>query len=237
MAKNNVGQWDATAANNTDVGGINIAEGCPPSNVNDAMREMMAQLKTDHVHTLPAPAIGDDTTDFNTLTDPGHQPAIYRGSNLNGPGEADYFHVENYVLSGGQITQIARSYATPGNAILMRGKYQGVWSGWVRFTTTRNKAVVKAWAIFSATGTIARSFNITSVTKNSTGRWSVVIDYDMDSANYLVIGSAVRSNSATFLADPGSFTATGFNCSVVNNSDTYTDPSYIMFAVFGDLTS
>lgn len=45
MAKNSVSQWDSTAANNTDVGGINIAEGCPPSNVNDAMREMMAQLK------------------------------------------------------------------------------------------------------------------------------------------------------------------------------------------------
>ena len=41
MAKNNVTQYDTTAANNTDVGGISIAEGMSPSNVNNAMRELM----------------------------------------------------------------------------------------------------------------------------------------------------------------------------------------------------
>lgn len=43
MPKNSVNDWDATAANNTDVGGISIAEGMLPSNVNNAMREMMKQ--------------------------------------------------------------------------------------------------------------------------------------------------------------------------------------------------
>lgn len=43
MAKNNVTQYDTTAANNTDVGGISIAEGMSPSNVNNAMRELMKQ--------------------------------------------------------------------------------------------------------------------------------------------------------------------------------------------------
>ena len=45
MAKNTFLDWDTTANNNTDVGGINIAEGCPPSNINNGMRETMAQLK------------------------------------------------------------------------------------------------------------------------------------------------------------------------------------------------
>lgn len=45
MAKNKISEWSSTPANNTDVGGINIAEGCAPSNLNNAIREVMAQVK------------------------------------------------------------------------------------------------------------------------------------------------------------------------------------------------
>lgn len=45
MAKNKVSEWSTTASNNTDVGGINIAEGCAPSGINNAIRELMAQVK------------------------------------------------------------------------------------------------------------------------------------------------------------------------------------------------
>jgi hypothetical protein len=45
MAKNKISEWSSTPASNTDVGGINIAEGMAPSDVNNAMREMMAQIK------------------------------------------------------------------------------------------------------------------------------------------------------------------------------------------------
>jgi hypothetical protein len=45
MAKNKISEYSATAANNTDIAGINIAEGCAPSNINNAIRELMAQLK------------------------------------------------------------------------------------------------------------------------------------------------------------------------------------------------
>lgn len=37
--------WSATASLNITVGGINIAEGCPPSSLNNAIREMMAELR------------------------------------------------------------------------------------------------------------------------------------------------------------------------------------------------
>ncbi len=33
MAKNKISEFSSTAANNTDVSNINIAEGCSPSNV------------------------------------------------------------------------------------------------------------------------------------------------------------------------------------------------------------
>jgi hypothetical protein len=44
VAKSDVQDWDAVAANNTDVGSNNIAEGCAPANINNAIRETMAQL-------------------------------------------------------------------------------------------------------------------------------------------------------------------------------------------------
>lgn len=51
MAKNKVSEYSATAANNTDIGGINIAEGCAPSGINNAIRELMAQLKDQQAGT------------------------------------------------------------------------------------------------------------------------------------------------------------------------------------------
>ena len=45
MAKEKISQYSSNPANNTDIGGINIAENCPPSNINNAIRQLMAQLK------------------------------------------------------------------------------------------------------------------------------------------------------------------------------------------------
>ena len=45
MAKTKISEWSSTPSNNTDIDGINIAEGCAPSGINDAIREMMSQVK------------------------------------------------------------------------------------------------------------------------------------------------------------------------------------------------
>ena len=45
MAKTKISEWDSVAANNTDINNININEGCPPSTINNAIRETMAQVK------------------------------------------------------------------------------------------------------------------------------------------------------------------------------------------------
>jgi hypothetical protein len=51
MPKTKISEFSATAANNTDIDGINIAEGCPPSTINNAIRELMAQLKDQQAGT------------------------------------------------------------------------------------------------------------------------------------------------------------------------------------------
>ena len=64
MAKNKVSEWDGeNPANNTDIGGISIAEGCPPSNINNAIRMTMTQVKA-----WQDGASGDPTTIGGLLT-------------------------------------------------------------------------------------------------------------------------------------------------------------------------
>jgi hypothetical protein len=45
MAKTKISQYDSTASANTDIDSINIDEGCAPSGINNAIRELMAHLK------------------------------------------------------------------------------------------------------------------------------------------------------------------------------------------------
>ena len=45
MAKTKISEFSSTAADNTDITNINIAEGCSPANVNNAIRSLMSVLK------------------------------------------------------------------------------------------------------------------------------------------------------------------------------------------------
>jgi hypothetical protein len=45
MPKTKISEFDVDPANNTDINSINIAEGCAPSGINNAIRQLMADLK------------------------------------------------------------------------------------------------------------------------------------------------------------------------------------------------
>ena len=45
MPKTKISEFSLTPSNNTDIDGIDIAEGCAPSGINNAIRELMSQLK------------------------------------------------------------------------------------------------------------------------------------------------------------------------------------------------
>jgi hypothetical protein len=45
MAKTKISEFDTDPSLNTDIDSINIAEGCAPSGINNAIRELMSQLK------------------------------------------------------------------------------------------------------------------------------------------------------------------------------------------------
>lgn len=74
MANTKISEYSAIAANNTEIDGINIAEGCAPSGINNAIRELMAQLKD-----FQAGTAGDNLTVGGNLSVTG---AINLGSVL-----------------------------------------------------------------------------------------------------------------------------------------------------------
>jgi hypothetical protein len=90
MAKANIWQWDENAANNTELDGISLAENVMvPSDVNNALREMMSQV----------------------ITTEGKGTAIASAATLTLSGPERYFHITG---STGPITDIDFTDAVDG---------------------------------------------------------------------------------------------------------------------------
>ena len=60
-----IDDWSAVADENTDIAGIDISEGCPAANINNAFRQMMADIKV-RVGTYPSdiPMVVDSIDDI-----------------------------------------------------------------------------------------------------------------------------------------------------------------------------
>jgi len=75
MAKNSIRDFDATSSNNTDIQSVDISEGCSPAGINNAIRELMADIKDVSAGTIALESpqadsltvTGDLTVDTDTL--------------------------------------------------------------------------------------------------------------------------------------------------------------------------
>jgi|GEM_PF-2089034 len=118
MSKDAINQYDATAANNTDVGGISIDEGMLPSNVNNALREIMSHLKDVDAGTssLTSPVISGNllvgTTTLSTNTD-GHELRA-DGKLVSSTSDAAVAYF-NRNTSDGDIVRFDKSGSTVGS--------------------------------------------------------------------------------------------------------------------------
>ena len=109
-------------------------------------------------------------------------------------------------------------------------------------TTNLQQGLAKAWIDFNGTGTvaIADSFNITSITDNTTGDYSVTIANDMGNANYVHAGNSGGANStsvgAVYAFDQGTArTTTLFRVYLLNASANPVDTPTVNIIVSGDL--
>jgi microcystin-dependent protein len=97
MSKDKLSEYSTTAGSNTDIGGINIDEGCSPANLNNAIRTLMAQLRDFQLGNQAANSLsvaGGGTG----LTSPGTS-----GNVLTSNGSAWVSSTPTYVPTGGMM--------------------------------------------------------------------------------------------------------------------------------------
>lgn len=99
----------------------------------------------------------------------------------------------------------------------------------------------KAWGNFDGTaasiGTGRDSFNVSSITDNGTGLYTVNFTTDMANANYAVVLGGSRDlpeASRCFPANIDQIATGSFDLSTHNDGSTSVDWELVTFAVFGD---
>jgi hypothetical protein len=165
MAKTKISEFDVDPSNNTDINSINIAEGCAPSGINNAIRQLMSDLKE-----WQNGSSGDSMTIAGTLN-------ITGGLQLDGAAG-----------TAGQVMVSAGSGSTPtwGNAfvagmiMLWSGSAASIPSGWLLCDGTnstpnlRDRFVVGAGSTYAvgatggtttAAGAISGTVGNTSLTE------------------------------------------------------------------------
>lgn len=213
MAKTKISEYDSTAANNTDVDGINIAESCPPSGINNAIREVMAHLKDFQTGTS-----ADNLTVSGTLTS-SNSLAVTGGFTLDGSAG-----------TSGQVIVSAGSGNTPtwGNAffagmiMMWSGSIASIPTGWYLCDGNngtpdlRNKMIVAA---HSDDAGVAKTTVTGSATQTGGSKDAIVVSHthtgstDSAGTHTHVIGSDSTSGGVDLGGWSGPYmVATGSRC-------------------------
>jgi hypothetical protein len=121
MAKTKISEYSSTSASNTDIANINIAEGCSPANVNNAIRTVMAQLKDQQDGTG-----GDPFTCSGTLTSSGTL-AVTGALTLDGAAGTS----GQVLTSAGSGTPTWSSSFVAGMIMMWSGTIATIPSGWL----------------------------------------------------------------------------------------------------------
>ena len=103
--------------------------------------------------------------------------------------------------------------------------------------TNEASGLAKAWVNFNGTGTVAirASYNVSSITDNGTGDYTVNFTTALADANYSITGSAmIALNYAGFLLGPytAAPTTSAVRFLITPTSFAATDSTYVSVAIF-----
>ena len=94
----------------------------------------------------------------------------------------------------------------------------------------------KAWVNFNGTGTVAirASYNVSSITDNGTGNYTVNFTTAMSDANYSVVSvaSQVTSGIGDFISNPADLTTSSVRVGSVTNGGASADSPLVNVAIF-----
>jgi hypothetical protein len=97
MPRTKISEFSSTPASNTDIDSINISEGCAPSGINDAIRELMAQLKDWQSGTSNDPYVVGSSGSLTLNQGTANGVAYLNGSKVVTSGSALTFDGTNYL--------------------------------------------------------------------------------------------------------------------------------------------
>jgi hypothetical protein len=222
MAKTKISEFSTTAADNTDITNINIAEGCSPANLNNAVRSLMALLKDQQTGSS-----GDPFTVAGTLVSSGTVD-ITGAFRLDGTAGASG---QVLISAGGSTTPTWGSGFPSGGIIIWSGSSASIPSGWLLCDGSsstpdlRNRFVVGATSTYAvgATGGSADAIVVshthtatvatTSLTGTITNQYTAGDTYGgttgvFSQSNYNVDGDGGESRPGRTINFDGSHTHT-----------------------------
>jgi hypothetical protein len=146
MAKTKISEFSTTAADNTDITNINIAEGCSPANLNNAVRSLMALLKDQQTGSS-----GDPFTVAGTLVSSGQidiTGAFRLDSTAGASGQV-------LLSAGGSTTPTWGSAFVTGMIILWSGSSATIPTGWLLCDGSSSTPDLRNRFVVGATSTYA----------------------------------------------------------------------------------
>jgi hypothetical protein len=155
MSKDELADWSTTAGNNTDVGGINIAENMATGDVNNAMREIMAQLAENYgSHRWREEGASVPSDNLNSITESGVYTYAPSDANVPMAVSGGVLHLQRPTDRALQIA--ANAAETESLRIFWRQKTGVGWSSWrelMHHNTSANDVltVLSTGAVVSST--------------------------------------------------------------------------------------
>ncbi|MFT9121487.1 MAG: hypothetical protein ABF461_04285 [Zymomonas mobilis subsp. pomaceae] len=115
--------WSQNADSNSNIGGISIAEGCPPGNINNALREMMAEIRSAINNSMDSALASGDMASFRSAIGALSETGGDVEGILRQKGQGVFPYFANTVFSGGRIyltnSQASDPTSQPGDIWLI----------------------------------------------------------------------------------------------------------------------
>jgi hypothetical protein len=178
MARTKISEFSATAADNTDIDNINIAEGCAPSGINNAIRELMAQLKDMQTgasgDTFTLTTVNSTTVDTTNLeaTNLKAKDGTAAGSIANSTGVVTLAStvLTTTDINGGTVDGTTIGATTPSTVVATQVDITA--QGDLRLQDTTGGQFVA----LQAPGTIATSYTLTLPVDDGTSGQALITD-------------------------------------------------------------
>jgi len=128
------------------------------------------------------------------------------------------------------------------SSVLSKATFEGTLNSNTTFSGDAGKITAKAWVTFDGTTntggfcTILDSFNVSNVTDNSAGNYTINFTNNMSNANYAVFGSGTgdRIFAKTSHISGQEATVSAVRISLRNSSGTHEDDKFVNAVVFGN---